>query len=185
MEPMAQWGSEIHHAARMLRRSPGFTAMATGAIALGIGACTAIFSVVNKVLLEPLPYPAPERLVQLMTTSPLGNRPEPLQTARVSADYFRLFGAQVEVGRTFDAREDGAGGPRVAVISDALWRHRFGSKPGLVGSRISLERRDCLVIGILAAGFRMDPPADLWLPLKADESAHDHMSRVRVVGRLR
>jgi len=197
--------------------------MAIGAIALGIGACTAIFSVVNKVLLEPLPYPAPERLVQLMTTSPLGNqsvvsipkyriwrdetrvfeylaaadiagpsvsltmgdRAEPLQTARVSADYFRLFGAPVEVGRTFDAREDGAGGPRVAVISDALWRHRFGSKPGLVGSRISLEQRDCLVIGILAPGFRMDPPADLWLPLKADESARDHMSRVRVVGRLR
>ena len=70
----------------------------------------------------------------------MGDLPEPLQTARVSADYFRVFGAQVEVGRTFDAREDGAGGPRVAVISDALWRHRFRSKPGLVGSRISLEQ---------------------------------------------
>src|SRR5208283_1540 len=128
----ADWGNEIGHAARILRRSPGFTAMAMGAIALGIGACTAIFSVVDKVLLDPLPYPAAERLVQLMSTSPLGNQsvvsipkyriwrdatrvfealaasdvagpsvnltlgdiPEPLQTARVSADYFRLFGAQ-------------------------------------------------------------------------------------------
>jgi len=220
---MAHWGSEIRHAARMLRRSPAFTAMAMSAIALGIGACTAIFSVVNKVLLEPLPYPQPDRLVQLMSTSPLGNqsvvsipkyltwrdrtnvfeylaaydiagpsvsltqsdRPEPLATARVSADYFRLFGARVEVGRTFDSREDGAGGPRVAVISHALWRQRFGGNPAVAGGRISIEQRDYLVIGILAPGFHMDPPADLWLPLKADEFDGDHMSRVRVAGRLR
>ena len=219
---MAGWGSEIHHAARMLRRSPGFTAMAVGAIALGVGSCTAIFSVVNKVLLEPLPYPEPDRLVQLQSTSPIGtqsvvsipkyltwrdythvfemlaaydiagpsvtltqsDRPEPLQTARVSADYFRLFGARVERGRTFDSREDGAGGPRVAVISHALWRQRFGGNPGLLGGRISIEQHDYLVIGVLAEGFRMDPPADLWLPLKADESERDHTSRVRVVGRL-
>ena len=70
------------------------------------------------------------------------------------------------------------------MISHALWRWRFGSDPGLVGSRISLEQRDYRVIGILAAGFHMDPPADLWLPLRADESDLDHMSRVRVAGRL-
>ena len=220
---MAHLGSDVIHAARMLRRSPGFTAMAIGAIALGIGACTAIFSVVNKVLLEPLPYPEPERLVQLMSVSPLGNqsvvsipkyltwrdrthvfeclaaydiagpsvsltqsdRPEPLQTARVSADYFRLFGAHMEVGRTFDRWEDGAGGARVAVISHALWHARFHDDPGLVGGRISLEQHDYRVVGILAAGFHMDPPADLWLPLRADESDGDHMSRVRVAGRMR
>ena len=219
---MAHWGSDIVHAARILRRSPAFTAMAMGAIALGIGACTAIFSVVNKVLLEPLPYPEPDRLVQLMSTSPIGtqsvvsipkyltwrdrtrvfeylaaydiagpsvsltqsDRPEPLQTARVSADYFRLFDARAEVGRTFDSREDGAGGPRVAVISHALWRQRFGGNPALVGGRISIEQHDYLVIGVLAPGFHTDPPADLWLPLKADESERDHMSRVRVAGRL-
>jgi hypothetical protein len=61
IDTMADWGNEIGHAARILRRSPGFTAMAVGAIALGIGACTAIFSVVDKVLLDPLPYPTLRR----------------------------------------------------------------------------------------------------------------------------
>src|SRR5437588_8416990 len=153
---------DLRYAVRTLAHTPGFTATAIAALALGIGASTAIFSVINKVLLEPLPYPEPDRLVQLITKSDLGDQnvvsiqkfevwhdfvgvfqhvaayeigspsirltergfPEALNVARVSADYFALFGAEVTTGRTFSNQEDRPGGGRVAVISDSLWRRR-------------------------------------------------------------
>jgi|SRR5579863_8167548 len=212
----------IRYAARTLRRNPDFTVMAIAVLALGIGASTAIFSVVNTVLLDPLPYPQPDRLVQLMTTSPTGDQsvvsipkfinwrdhtsvfqdmaaydvgrlginlterdyPETLKAARVSADYFRLFGAQVAIGRTFSRQEDRPGGPHVAVIGNGLWRRRLGSDPAPVGTTISLEYETYKVIGVLAPGFTMETPADIWLPLQADPSSNDHIGRVRVAARL-
>lgn len=183
---MSRLLSDLRYAARTLRRNPDFAVMAIAVLALGIGASTAIFSVVNKVLLEPLPYPDPDRLVQLMTTSPTGDQsvvsipkfinwrdntsvfqemaaydvgglgisltevefPETLKAARVSADYFRLFGAQVAIGRAFSRQEDEPGGPHAVVISHSLWRRRFGSNSALVGRTISLEYEPYKVIGV-------------------------------------
>lgn len=201
--------SRLFNAARTLGRSPGFTATAIAVLTLGIGATTSIFSVVDKVLLEPLPYPDPGRMVQLMSKSPLGDEivasiPKYVvwrdnTTAfseiaayeiggawtRVSADYFQLFGAKTALGRTFSKAEDSPGGPKVAVISSSLWRRRFGGDPRLVGKTVPLEGVPYKVIGVLAPGFFMDPPSDIWLPLQPDPSSSDHISRVSVVARLR
>jgi len=211
------------YAIRALRRTPGLTLTAIAALALGMGATTAIFSVVNKVLLEPLPYPDPDRLVQLMSTSSIGDQttasipkfvtwrdhahafesvaayeigapgvtltegefPEALRAVRVSAAYFRLFGAQVLIGRPFTEAEDQPGGPRVAILSQQLWRARFHRDPMLVGRTISLDAESYKVIGILDPRFPVESPGDLWLPLQADPSAADHANRVHVVARLK
>jgi len=218
----AELFGDVRHSSRALRRSPGFTLTAIAAVALGIGASTAIFSVVNKVLLEPLPYPEPERLVQLMTVSQLGDQnvvsipkfvvwrdmassfryvaaydsggpgvnlnlggvPETIAAAHVSEDYFRIFGGDVLLGRTFSRDEDRPGGRRAAAISYNLWRRRFGGDPTVVGRSIPLGHESYTVIGVMASGFAMDPPADIWLALQADPNAADPLSRVRVVGRL-
>jgi putative ABC transport system permease protein len=65
--------------------------------------------------------------------------PEQIKAVHVSADYFRLFGARVEIGRTFSAEEDRPDGPRSVVISNGLWRRRFGGDHGLVGKTLILE----------------------------------------------
>jgi putative ABC transport system permease protein len=213
---------DMRYAGRILRRSPGFTATAIAALSLGIGANTAIFTVVNTVLLQPLAYPEPDRLVQLELSSPQGienitsipkfmvwreqtqafqdvaaydlggpgvnltggDRPEQLKGVHVSAEFFRLFGARVVAGRTFSAEEDRPGGPRLAVIAGGLWRRRFGSDPKLVGKSIDLGGEPFTVAGILDPAFTSDPPADIYLPLKADPSSTDQAHYLHAAARL-
>jgi putative ABC transport system permease protein len=209
----------------MLRKNPGFTVVAVVTLALGIGANTGIFTVVDTVLLRPLAYPEPDRIVQFMVSpraesqrfnmisAPLftvwreqtgafrdfalyeknrptinltgGDRPEPLKATHVSADYFRLFGASLEVGRTFTQQEDIPGGPRLAVISDGLWRRRFGGDRSLVGKAIVLGGDPHVVIGVLSPNFVSDPPAEIWLPLQVDPNSNNFAFQYRGAARLR
>lgn len=202
---------DLRYGVRQLRRNPSFAVVAVITLALGIGATTAIFSVVNTVLLQPLPYPHQDRIVQLMLGFPQrsqsslaipefmamraatktlddfsiydfggpginltgSDRPEQLKGIHVSANYFALFGAPLEIGRTFTSEEDRPGGPRVVVISNALWRGRFGSDQSIVGRVIQLDNEPYVVTGVLGPSFRPDPPADIWLPLQANPNSID------------
>jgi predicted permease len=215
--------ADTRHSFRMLRNSPGFTAAALAALAVGIGATTAIFSIVNAVLLKPVPYPEPDRLVVLQTTTPEGpfgaaspakfqhwreqasvlqdvaayrssvvNQtggafPEQLRAERVSADYFRLFGAPLLIGRSFNAEEDRPGGERVAVLSHGLWQRRFASNPGVLGTPISLDGEPYTIIGVVGPSFDVQefgPAPELWIPFQLDPHTNDQGHYFRAAGRL-
>jgi putative ABC transport system permease protein len=214
---------DVRDGFRTLTKTPGFTAVAVLTLALGIGANTAIFSVVNAVLLQPLSYPNPDRLVELVWTSADGNndatsipkfnawrqqtqvfdsvaaydfagpginltggdRPEQVKGIHVSADYFRVFGAPIAVGRTFTAEEDRPGGPAVAVISNGLWRSRFGGDPSIIDRTIDLAGEAYVVIGVLGQSFSSDPKSDVWLPLRPDPNSVDQGHYLRATARLK
>ena len=217
------FSQDVRFALRSLRRSPGFTITAILALALGIGANTAIFTVINTVLLQPLSYPHSERIVQLFRkfsdgegyaasipkfmvwreqTSVFqsvvaydfagpgfnvtgGDRPEQIKGIRASAGYFDVFGAPVALGRPFTEQEDLPGGPKVVVISNALWKTRYGGDPDIIGKTLLLADEPYTIVGVLGPAFHTDPPSDMWLPLQADPASQDQGHYLFVSARLR
>lgn len=216
---------DLRFGLRMLRKNPGFTAVAIVTLALGIGATTAIFTVVDKVLLQPYAVPDPDRIVVLMQTfdsdrSPIisipkfmmwrdqprvleqaalygfpgtlrvnligGDQPEQLRATRVSANFFSVFGVGFVAGRPFSAEEDAPGGAPVAVISNGLWKSRFGSDPNIVGKTIDLDGTSSTVIGVMAPLYSPDLPlGDLCLPMQADPNTDDQGNDLFGVARLK
>jgi putative ABC transport system permease protein len=204
---------DLRYALRMLRKSPGFTLIAVLTLALGIGANTAVFTVVNSILLRPLPYPESRRLATLRTIMPmfpdfrlddsvanvddirsqndvfdglamfrewpmnLSGDGDPVQArvVKTTPDIFALLGATPERGRLFTEAEDIPGKDDVAVISDALWRSRYGANPKLIGRTVRLDGKLYTVIGVTSPAFRFEK-TEAWLPLaltpkdKADRS---------------
>ncbi len=176
----------------LLRRNPGFTIVAVLTLALGTGAITAIFSVVNAVLMRPLPYRDPDRLVLVPNATGIdfqrwrdqskafesmaafgfgavdlkgSGEPERVAIAWVSADLFATLGVAPALGRAFSPEEDRVGGAPVVVLSDSLWRRRFGSDPQVIGRALTLDNQSRTVIGIMPPGFRFLGDYELWRPL--------------------
>ena len=214
---------------RMLRRQPGFAAVAILALALGIGANTAIFSVVDAVLWRPLPYPAADRVMSIAEQRPRESRwfgvvapadyfdwrrdnqsfasmaalmvtaassafnltgagePERVKPLQVSPAFLSVIGVVPSLGRDFLAEEEIDGRERVVLLSDGLWRRRFGGDPSVVGRTISFNGNPFEIIGVLPPHFWWPSRPDVVVPLALDD--HDRTLRaahfLEVVGRLR
>jgi predicted permease len=114
-----------------------------------------------------------------------GDRPEQVRGIHVSADYFRLFGARVALGRTFSAEEDRPGAGRFVVLGNGLWKRRFGSDPAIAGKAVLLGGEPYTVLGVIAREYTPDPPAELWLPLQADPNSTNQGHYLRAAARLK
>ena len=214
--------NDIFHAIRMFLRRPAFTIVALLTISLGIGINTAIFSIVNGVLLRPLPFPDQEKLTAVFTVLRGGDldifspanfldvqsqnttfdsmaaltmgpfdistvgEPQALPGAQVTADFFRVLGVQPELGRTFSANDDIPGNDRVVVISNSLWKERFGGRLNVMGQQITVNGAPHSVIGVLPAGSEYPENARIWSPIAFTE---DEKGRGNVfldaIGRLK
>ena len=219
---MGNLWNDIKHSLHMFIKNPAFTFAALGALALGIGANTAIFTVVNTVLLKPLTYPDPDRIVMFENTSPdgegtstsptnfqswqsqtsvfqevsaydfggpgfnlTGTQPEQIHGIHVSRNYFTLFGAPVMLGRTFTQQEDSPNGGKVVVLSNGLWKRKFGSRPDIVGTTLSLSNEPYTVVGVLGPDFHSDPVAEVWLPFQLDPDSTNQGHYFLTAGRLK
>jgi len=214
---------------RMLRREPGFTAVALVALALGIGANTTIFSIVDAALWRPLPFPRADRIMSLAEQRPRESRwfgpvapadffdwrrdsrsfsamaaylvgsasgaynltgvgePERVRPLRVSPAFLGVLGVSPALGRDFRFDEETYGKHRVVLMSDQLWRRRFGADPSVVGRTIAFDGNPFEIVGVLPANFWWPTHPDVLVPLALDD--HDRTLRaahfLAVIGRLR
>jgi putative ABC transport system permease protein len=222
---------DLAYGVRSLRSTPGFALVALLTLALGIGANTAIFSVVRGVLLSPLPFPDPDRVVKVWqanqsendlkslvsepdflewkagskrfsslagywysrggsTADLTGNgAPEQLQGAYITPGFFETLGATAAMGRTIRPEEAVVGNDHFIVLSDGLWRRRFGEDRTIVGKALTIDGVPFTVLGVMPAGFTF--PADrldFWIPLSImgpDNIGRQRASRfLDVIGRL-
>ena len=209
---------------RGLRRNPGFSLTAVVAAAVAIGASTAVFSAIDRVLFRPLPYRDEARLVSTGMMAPLDSNeflladayfdlrrnPGPFEAVtsfqagaiacdltevsplrmrclRVESNFLDTLGVRPAAGRSFTAEEDRPNGPRVAMISHALWRSRFAGDPGAIGKTINIDGAPTRVAGVLPADFVMPTltQADILLPEALDETRERQGRALRAFARLR
>jgi putative ABC transport system permease protein len=220
---LGDFGYDLRFAARQLARNPMFAAIAIFTVAIGIGANTAIMSAVRGIVLRPLPFHEPDRLVRVYsrherigstamsvadfadmraqattfsgmaawyeTTTNLTGEGEPLRlnAAKVTDNWFGLFGIRPLSGRTFTEGEDRHGAPIRAVLSDVFWQRRFGGA-NVIGRTVTLDGLSAEIIGVVPAVSSFPAGADLWLTTRFEPEDFTDASRgaryLRVVGRL-
>jgi len=226
---MEDFAKDVRYALRTLAKSPGFAGVAVLTLALGIGANTALFSIVNGVLLNPLRYAEPDRLMALYSRTPnyafasisypnfldwvrdnhlfsalaayrpddfnLTGRGEPerLPGEMVSASFFPLLGVQPVVGRALLPEEDQIGARPVALISEGLWKRKFGSSQDVLGQSLTLNDVAYTIVGVIPADFHYTGinfrPSDVYTPIGQwnDSTFRDRHAGMGTfaVGRLR
>jgi predicted permease len=216
---------DVRYAVRKLLRTPGFTFIAVLTLAFGIGATTAMWAIVDGVLIRPLPYPDPGRVVRVssmskegkpnamsasdfmdyrsQTTSFVGmaamdddnlnltrsgSEPTRVSVGAVGASFFDLLGMKPQLGRFFRPGEDERGAAKVVVLSDNLWRARFGADPSIVGKPIALNGNNYEVVGVAPPKFDFPNRVEAWQPFvfadwmldPANRGAHFFMALGRV-----
>jgi len=215
---------DLRYGLRMLLKHKGFTAVAIIALGLGIGANTAIFSLVNGVLLRPLPYPEAERIVyfegrndamgisnsnisvpdfaewskqeQLFAATALfsagngtltdaGGEPERVPRAGVSSTFFEVLGVQPMLGRAFIAEDDQPTREPTAILSEGLWKRRFGGDASIIGKTITVNARAMTVVGVMPAAFQFPGETQMWTTQQIigeqprDNRAYSALARLR------
>ena len=223
---------DLRYAIRSLRREPGFAAIAVAILALGIGANTAVFSIVNALVLRPLPFRDADRLVWITgaretdglsaQTYPVaayqafrrenhslddltayfaffgyidfslasGREAEHVGGLSLVPRFFELLGVSPARGRLFLPEEERPNGPAAALISDALWRRRFGGDPAIVGRAVTINNTPVTIVGVMPEDFDFgsvfSPGArvDLFMPAPL-ETMKDWGNTLALVGRLK
>jgi putative ABC transport system permease protein len=197
-----QLSQDLRYAARTFQRAPGFLLLTVLTIAIGVGANAAIFSIVNAVLLRPLPFATPNDLV-LVTDSDKrtrqsngdatpanfldwrvrqhsftalsgfrqatfalsgSDRPESVAGAIVNANFFDVLDVKPSLGRTFLGTDEGPGAPRVAVLSDGLWRQRFGARPDAIGQTLRINDEPHAIVGVMPPAIDYPDRSRAWVP---------------------
>ena len=177
------------HALRSVSKTPAFAVTAVLTLALGIGGTTAMFTMIRSVLLKPLAYRDPDRLVQLSRgatsvrfkemkdaarsyaglgaylgsvfdiTLSGGAQPEVLRGVSVSANFLDILQMEPVLGRGFRPDEDTAAGPPVAMISAELWSRRFDGDPRILSRTVTMDAIPYTIIGVLPPRFQFPEPA--------------------------
>jgi predicted permease len=214
---------ELSVATRGLAKRPGYTAVAVTTLALGIGATVAIFTVVNAVLLRPLPYPDSDRIVTIRHHAPAigmpelesspglithyregartftraagyenrernlagGGRPERVRAVGITPEIFDVLAVRPALGRPFIDTDAMEGAAPVVLLTDAIWRARFGADRGIVGRRVDLEGVSTEIVGVMPAGFSFpNPETRLLMPLWLDPARGFGTFGTRTLARL-